>query len=210
MSLSVKAVTDTEAPVVTAPEQVDTATATIVIKDNVRVARLMVNGVEINIIPRTEVKHVVDLKVGENEFEIIAVDNNYNVVEETVVINYTPASPTISFVVGKPGYTSNGQEFDMVAAYKQGNHTMVAVRMLQALGARFEWDQTTRTATFTLNGKVVKITQDSTTASVDGELLTMPAAPRNINGRLMVPVRFISENLGLFVHWQPGDIITIR
>ncbi len=210
VALNVKAVTDTVAPEVTAPATVDTATATIVVSDNVRVARLMVNGVEINLIPRAEVKHVVKLAAGKNEFAIVAVDSNYQVTEKTVVINYVPAATGVKFVVGQAGYTGNGEQHDMVAAYKQGDHTMVAVRMLQDLGAKFAWNQATHTATFTLNGKVVKITQDSTTASVDGKVVAMPAAPRNVNGRLMVPVRFISENLGLFVHWQAGDIVTIK
>lgn len=115
----------------------------------------------------------------------------------------------LTFTVGQAGYSANGQQREMVAAFKKGDHTMVPVRMLQDLGANFVWHQATRTATFTLGEKVVKITQDSTQAFVDGETAEMPVAPLNVEGRLMIPVRFISENLGLFVHWRVGDIITI-
>jgi len=55
----------------------------------------------------------------------------------------------------------------------------------------------------------VAVTEASTTATVDGEQVTMPVAPENVNGRIMVPLRFVSSNLGYHVHWVPGDIITI-
>ena len=115
----------------------------------------------------------------------------------------------LRFTVGQAGYTVDGEQCEMVAAYKEDGHTMVPVRMLQELGAQFKWHQATKTATFTLEGKTVKITQDSTQAIVNDETVVMPVAPKNLGNRLMIPVRFISENLGLGVLWRAGDIITI-
>ena len=213
---NVKGIVDTEAPVIDElPTTVDNDKLTITVTDNVKVTRLVINNEEIVIVPQATVTHTLQLQEGANDIRIVALDAFGNGVEKTFTVNYQKPAPVeagIRFVVGKSNYTNlaNGEQTQMVAAYKQGNHTMVAVRMLQDLGAKFAWNQATRTATFTLNGEVVQVTQDSTTATVNGQAVKMPVAPRNLNGRIMVPVRFISESLGLFVHWQPGDIITIK
>lgn len=213
---NVKGIVDTEAPIIDElPTTVDNDKLTITVTDNVKVTRLVINNEEIVIVPQATVTHTLQLQEGANDIRIVALDAFGNGVEKTFTVNYQKPAPVeagIRFVVGKSNYTNlaNGEQAQMVAAYKQGNHTMVAVRMLQDLGAKFAWNQATRTATFTLNDKVVQVTQDSTTATVNGQAVKVPVAPRNLNGRIMVPVRFISENLGLFVHWQPGDIITIK
>jgi len=196
VTLSVSAVVDTKAPVVTAPATTDKGTATITVTDNVRVARLMVNGVELNIIPRAELNHVVTLKAGVNTFEVIAVDNNYNVVEQTVTITYTPAANNSTVLQGG-------------AVERKGDYVFVQIRQFEDLGATLTWNGTAKTATFVAGGKTVEVTVGSTTAKVNGAAATMPAAPILVNGRVMVPTRFIAEALGWKVDWAAGDIVTI-
>jgi hypothetical protein len=192
----VNAVVDTKAPVVTAPETSNTATATITVTDNVRVARLMVNGVELNIIPRSEIKHVVTLKLGENKFDVIAVDNNYNVVEQTVTINYVPAA-------------SNQTVLQGAQVARKGENIMLQARQFEELGAKFAWNDATKTATFTVDGTTVEVTVGSLTAKVNGQARTMVVAPYIQDGRIMVHSRFVAEALGWTVNWAAGDIITI-
>ncbi len=216
VAASVAAVVDTVAPVVTAPATVDTQTATITITDNVRVARLMVNGVEINIIPRAEVKHVVNLKNGENVINVIAVDNNYNVVEQAVTINSTSApvaTAAMKLSLGKAGYALNGEQSDntMVAPFYQSGKFMVPLRALEALGAVCDWDQATETATYTFNGNTVLVKIGSKTATVNGTAVTMDVAAVIKSGRTFVPTRFVAENLGMEVVWVDAavDYVTI-
>ncbi|MGI6359246.1 MAG: copper amine oxidase N-terminal domain-containing protein [Bacillota bacterium] len=196
VAASVNAVVDTKAPVVTAPETSNTATATITVTDNVRVARLMVNGVELNIIPRSEIKHVVTLKLGENKFDVIAVDNNYNVVEQTVTINYVPAA-------------SNQTVLQGAQVARKGENIMLQARQFEELGAKFAWNDATKTATFTVDGTTVEVTVGSLTAKVNGQARTMVVAPYIQDGRIMVHSRFVAEALGWTVNWAAGDIITI-
>lgn len=193
---AINAVVDVKAPVVTAPATSTTNTATITINDNVRVARLMVNGVELNIIPRAELKQVVNLVAGVNTFNIIAVDNNFNVVEQTVTITYTAP-------VGQKTVLSGA------AVERKGNTLFVQVAKFEELGATKSWDAATKTATFICGGKTVVVHIGSTIAQVNGVNVTMPVAPYIVSGRTMVPTRFISENLGWTVDYAAGDIITI-
>ena len=85
----------------------------------------------------------------------------------------------------------------------EANLTMVPVRVItQGLGAVVDWEPTTKTVTVKKASirMVMKIGQK--TATVDGKPLALDAPPVLKNNRTMVPLRFISENLGLLVKWQ--------
>lgn len=78
------------------------------------------------------------------------------------------------------------------------SRTMVPLRFIgEALGADFQWDGTTRTVTFKLEGKEVKLVADQTGPGLD-------TPPTILEGRTMVPVRYISESLGAQVMWFPS------
>jgi len=187
---------DTAAPVVTAPATTDKSTATITISDNVRVTTLYVNGTKVDVIPRASITHVVSLKQGENKIDIVAIDTNYNVVEQTVTITYTPAANNSTVLQGG-------------AVERKGDYVFVQIRQFEDLGATLTWNAAAKTATFVAGGKTVEVTVGSTTAKVNGEAATMPSAPINVGGRVMVPTRFIAEALGWTVDWAAGDIVTI-
>ncbi len=63
------------------------------------------------------------------------------------------------------------------------------------------WDSTTDITTIKLGSNVITLKSNSTTATVNGNTVIMPAAAQVINSRLMVPVRFVAENLGMKVTW---------
>jgi hypothetical protein len=50
--------------------------------------------------------------------------------------------------------------------------------------------------------KIIKLQIGNKIAYVDGNELTLDVPPQIINGRTMVPVRFISEGLGAEVGWD--------
>ena len=57
------------------------------------------------------------------------------------------------------------------------------------------------------NGEtIIKMVIDSIIAEVNGEITTLPVAPRLVNSRTMVPLRFVSEQLGLHVVWGPNMV----
>ncbi|WP_342548350.1 stalk domain-containing protein [Paenibacillus sp. FSL P2-0089] len=77
--------------------------------------------------------------------------------------------------------------------------SLVPVRAVaEALGAEVKWDHATKTATITLDGKVLTMTL--------GELIEgMDVPAQAIDGRIMVPLRYVSETLGAYVMWFPQD-----
>jgi len=104
------------------------------------------------------------------------------------------------------GVTLNGTRLNFTDADPiiHDNRTMVPMRAIfEALGMIVEWDDATRTAIGTRGvGLRIEIPIDSTTATVNGEAVTLDVPAMLHNGRTMVPVRFIAEASGANVDWD--------
>ena len=88
----------------------------------------------------------------------------------------------------------------------ENGSTLVPIRFLfEQMGAQVDWEQATRTATISQNNTTVSFTIDDPTAFVNGAPATMTVPARLINGKTMVPLRFLSENLGYTVDWNEGS-----
>lgn len=86
---------------------------------------------------------------------------------------------------------------------EQSGRVMVPVNaILEALGAEVTWDKTAKTVTAVLNEQTLVLQIGSSTATVNGETLEIDAPAIIKNSRTLVPVRFISEGLGLIVDWD--------
>ncbi|MEC0106430.1 CotH kinase family protein [Paenibacillus taichungensis] len=86
---------------------------------------------------------------------------------------------------------------------EQSGRVMVPVNaILEALGAEVTWDKTAKTVTAVLNDQTLVLQIGSSTATVNGETLEIDAPAIIKNSRTLVPVRFISEGLGLTVDWD--------
>ena len=103
-----------------------------------------------------------------------------------------------------------------VPALLYQERTMVPVRPIaEALGAEVGWHQGNRQVTLTTREHVIVLTIGSSTAQVDGA----PAAlPDGVSAQLvhyqgsnstMVPLRFVSEQLGCTVDWDPASYTAI-
>lgn len=93
-----------------------------------------------------------------------------------------------------------------------GGSTLVPIRaVIEAFGGFVEWDGQTRTVYVSGRDTCVSMTVDKTTATVydmDGDReVTLSAAPVIMDGRTMVPLRFVSESLGFNVIWDEGERI---
>lgn len=96
-----------------------------------------------------------------------------------------------------------------VPAFVYQSRTMVPIRFIgDALGADVSWNQDTLQATITTPDKTIVLTIGSSTALVNGEPVELydgvPATMAVLNGstRTVVPVRFVSEQLGATVDWD--------
>jgi len=116
-----------------------------------------------------------------------------------VPIRY-PELPRIRLrlVIDKPDYRI-GEDIailDVPPTIVNGR-TMVPLRFIaEALGAKVDWNNDTRTAAVALDNKTLSVTVDK---AADG----MDVPPMIINGRTMVPLRYIGEALGCDVAWDP-------
>jgi hypothetical protein len=76
--------------------------------------------------------------------------------------------------------------------------------VFEQMGATVMWNGATDTVTARRNNTDVQVKIGSRTAFIDGMARQMDVAPHMMNGRTMVPLRFISESLGADVRWDAG------
>ena len=85
----------------------------------------------------------------------------------------------------------------------ENDRLLVPIRFLtQQLGAEVEWNQATETATIVQDNKTVNLKINSTTAIVNNQEKVLDTVPKIVNGRTMIPLRFLSEELGYTVEWD--------
>lgn len=97
--------------------------------------------------------------------------------------------------------------FDVLPFISEKNTTLVPMRKLfNALGVsndNIQWDDATRTVTAQKGETSIILRIDSDQALVNGTLVTLTQPAILKDGRTLIPLRFVSENLGLKVHWNP-------
>lgn len=86
----------------------------------------------------------------------------------------------------------------------QSGRTLVPVRFVsERMGATVGWDGAKRQVSIKLGTKTIILTIDSNKVLVNGQTVTIDVPAKIINSRTMVPVRFVSEQLGFKVKWDP-------
>jgi hypothetical protein len=91
---------------------------------------------------------------------------------------------------------------DVPPVQKEGR-TLVPIRAIgEALMAKVDWEGATKKVTVTLGDKTVQLFLGSKTAYVNGKTITLDVPAMAVEGRTMVPLRFISESLGASVQWS--------
>lgn len=89
------------------------------------------------------------------------------------------------------------------APYTENDRTIVPVRVItENFLAEVLWDETTNKVTISKNDKNVVFTLGSNIAYVNGEEKTLDVTVREINGRTMVPLRFLAETFGYHVYYN--------
>ncbi len=85
------------------------------------------------------------------------------------------------------------------------DRTMVPARVVfENLNAAVDWNPDTRQVTVKSSGGTnIVLTIGEKQAVVGGKTVTMDVAPMILSDRTMLPIRFVSENLGYDVNWNP-------
>lgn len=119
------------------------------------------------------------------------------------IFAYTPtmvqAANDYAVIVEDKNISFAPQPFDL------NGRLMVPLRPLsEALGADVSYDGATDTATVKKDGITLVLNFKTGTVAKNGETLTVDPAPQIVNGRTVVPLRFISEAFGNKVVWSPS------
>ncbi len=89
-----------------------------------------------------------------------------------------------------------------VAPFLVSGSSVVPLRYIgEKLGATVDWNATDQMVTYTTDTVVIKLWINNKNATVNGVQKAMTIAPTLVNGRTVVPLRFVSENLGAKVEW---------
>ncbi|MFA4953892.1 MAG: PQQ-binding-like beta-propeller repeat protein [Patescibacteria group bacterium] len=110
--------------------------------------------------------------------------------------------------IGNPTCTVNGSSIalDSPPVIKNGR-TLVPIRVIiEALGGTVGWDGAARKVTVALGNATIELWISKNAATVNGvdtliDSTNLKVVPEIINGRTMLPLRFVSENLGCSVTW---------
>ncbi len=96
------------------------------------------------------------------------------------------------------------QIFPDVEPYIDNNaRTQVPIRFVsEKLGADVNWNGSTQTSTIKKDGKTVQMVIGQNKIIVDGVTKAMDTSPTLYQGRTVVPLRFVSEGLGVDVLWN--------
>ena len=83
------------------------------------------------------------------------------------------------------------------------NRTMVPLRKIfEAMGATVEWNGETQTVTAVKNNDRVIATVNNKNVYISGETKTLDVPPLIVDGRTLVPTRFVAEAFGANVQWD--------
>ncbi len=99
-------------------------------------------------------------------------------------------------------YNGEKIKFDQIPVIENGR-TLVPLRAIfEKIGAEVKWDENTKTVTATKDGTEISLTLGSTEAIKNGEKVTLDTAAKSVNGRTLVPVRFIADCFGVTTDWD--------
>nr|WP_017812933.1 N-acetylmuramoyl-L-alanine amidase family protein [Paenibacillus sp. A9] len=106
----------------------------------------------------------------------------------------------------------NGQQLSIPEEVQNvKGSVMVPIRVIsQNLGYQVKWDQSAGQVNIDGEGKSIQLYIGKNAASVDNKTYSLNTAPVIKNGTTMVPIRLVSEQMGIGVHWNNSDkIVTL-
>jgi hypothetical protein len=122
----------------------------------------------------------------------------FNIDEGTIISpTLISSASTLRFTIGSNNFFRNEtvQQAEVAPFISQGR-TMIPLRIIaEALGAKVDWNNATRTVIITGREETINLTVD---VPLPGDMGT----PVFVNGFTFVPVRYVSETLGATVRWD--------
>jgi hypothetical protein len=164
----------------------------------------------------------LDLKLGSNQIHIIARDAAGNETTKILTVTKIPVSMTFILQVGNPimKQIETAKDGETVSQYVEIDHgrgtapivkrgrMLVPIRsLIEAIGGQVFWDAESQKVTISVGRYTVELWIGKNQAMVNGYLVPIypddpSVTPIISNGRTVLPLRFIAENLGATVNWN--------
>ncbi|HPC56966.1 MAG TPA: stalk domain-containing protein, partial [Caldisericia bacterium] len=181
-------------------------------------SKVFVNGYEVSVDSNGNFTAQVTLNKGSNTITIEVRNKPGDYIKITKVVIYEETSNPpkeikeneiiIILQINNPYMTVNGvkKEIDpgrgTVPVIIKGR-TLVPIRaIIEELGGTVDWDGVERKVTIKFKNKTIELWIDKKTAKVDGTSKELDVPPMILNGRTMLPLRFVTEELGCTVDWE--------
>ncbi len=180
------------------------------ISDNISgVKYLKINNKNISISPDNKFSYTLNLSEGINNILIESEDNAGNKISKNYSIRYTKRI-IIKLQIGNQIMVVNDKEqlIDVPPQIIEGR-TYLPIRWIaEPLGAQVNWDSDEKKVTILFNEIKIELWIGKNIARVNGNYKLIDpdnpkVVPLIISGRTMLPVRFVAENLGCKVEWNP-------
>lgn len=164
----------------------------------------------------------IDTKAGEDKhtYQIVAINKDYETITrsweiegQTSCFDPSVCEIELNYTLDSKQYTVNGIEkdpMDTAPVIMQGRMYLVIRYVTQEVGAEIAWDGNEKKVTITTaDDKVIELWIGRPLATVDGSSVAIDpenyeVTPCIINGRTLLPMRFVAEQLGAT---DPDDII---
>ncbi len=118
--------------------------------------------------------------------------------------------------IGSPMMNVNGTDSEIdpgrgTVPIISNSRTLVPIRsIIEVLGGKVQWDAEKAVTTLSYGNTNISLTVSSNVMIVNGVSKQSDTAPQIVNGRTYMPLRFLLENLGLNVEWNPqAQTVTI-
>lgn len=111
---------------------------------------------------------------------------------------------TASMSIGAKSMLVNGtkQAIDVAPIVKDGSTYVPIKYVLDAFGGNAIWDQNTKKIMVLRGAKALDLTVNKKEFLLNGKRQSADVAPLILNGRTLVPLRLVTEQLGLTVKWE--------
>jgi DNA/RNA endonuclease G (NUC1) len=137
---------------------------------------------------------------------IVRADKTY---KTEALIGKESSQTVIILQIGKTSFTVNGvaNTLDSPPVIKN-SRTLLPIRtVVEALGGTVSWDGTEKKVTVSLGSNTIELWIEKSIAKVNGvdtpiDATNSNVVPEIINSRTMLPLRFVTENLGCDVQWD--------
>ncbi len=123
---------------------------------------------------------------------------------------------TLTMQIGNPVMTVNGAETEIdqgrgTVPITENGRTLVPIRaIIEAMGGTVGWDDATQKVTLIYGSDNIVLTINSVNAYFNGQLSVLDVAPKEVNGRTILPIRYIAESFKFGVGWEDStQTITI-